>query len=185
VTIAAVAFVLLVIGTAAALLWPHLRARWTRRSGTRTERILFPFTGAELSTSALDAALRLAQAENATLVPAFLAQVPLTLPLASPLPKACQDALPILEAIEQRAARAGVPVDTRIERGRTSRHALAELIDHERFDRIVAPAATPASDGFSPDDVAWLLDHARGDIVVFRSGNSNGNGAAAARTLLD
>ena len=142
---------------------------WRRKPmAGSTGRILFPFVGQELSGAALDAALRLARAEDATLVPAYLAKVPLTLPLASALPKQCESALPLLEAIEQRAARRGIAVDTRIERGRTSRHALEELIEHESFDRIVAPAATAHSDGFSPDDIAWLLDHAAGEIVVFR-----------------
>ena len=77
-------------------------------------------------------------------------------------------ALPILEAIEHRALRAAVPVDARIERGRTHRHAMRELIDHERFDRIVAAAATKGSDGFSAEDIAWLLENAPGEIVVLR-----------------
>ena len=131
-------------------------------------RILFPFTGSELSEAALDVAIRLAHAEDATLVPAYLAVVPMTMPLASALPIQSKTAMPILEAIEQRAARSGVAVDPRIERGRSSRHALAELISHEDYDRIVAPARTRAADGFSPEDVAWLLDNAAGEIVVFR-----------------
>jgi hypothetical protein len=52
----------------------------------------------------------------------------------------------LLEAIE-RPTRLEVPVDSRIERGRTLRHALAQLIEHERFDRIVVPAQTSRSDG--------------------------------------
>ena len=133
-------------------------------------RILFPFTGSELSEAALDVAIRLARAEEATLVPAYLAVVPMTMPLASALPIQSKTAMPILEAVEQRAARSGVAVDPRIERGRSSRHALAELISHEEFDRIVAPARTAGADGFSPEDVAWLLDNAAGEIVVFRAG---------------
>lgn len=150
----------------------RIRARARGGSPSSTRRILFPFTGSSLSSSALDAALRLARAEEATLVPAYLAEVPLTLPLDSSLPKQCEAALPILEAIEQRAARSGVAVDPRIERGRTNRHALADLIGHEDYDRIVAPAASRGSPGFSADDVAWLLDHAEGEIVVFRSGGA-------------
>ena len=42
-----------------------------------------PIPRHELSRPALDAALRLARAEDATLVPAYLAQVPMTLPLDS------------------------------------------------------------------------------------------------------
>ncbi|MGA9858577.1 MAG: universal stress protein, partial [Solirubrobacteraceae bacterium] len=131
-------------------------------------RILFPFVASSLSGRALDAALRLARAEEATLVPVFLARVPLTLPLDAPLPRQSGIAVPLQEAIEQRAAKFGVPVDSRIERGRTHRHALRQTIGHERFDRLVLAAATPDGIGFGPDDVAWVLAHAPGDILVLR-----------------
>ena len=88
------------------------------------ERILFPFIGGALSQRALDAALRLASAEDATVVPIFLARVPLHLPLDAPLPRQSGLAIPLQEAIEHRATAFGVPVDARIERGRTYRHAL-------------------------------------------------------------
>jgi hypothetical protein len=101
----------------------------------------------------------------------------MTMPMDSPLPHQAEMAIPILEAIEQRAAKAEVPVDSRVERGRTYRHALRTLLDEERFDRIVAPGAGRGSDGFSPEDVAWLLDNAEGEIVIFRSGGANGSSA--------
>jgi nucleotide-binding universal stress UspA family protein len=132
------------------------------------KRILFPFAGHALSRRALDAALRLALAEGATLVPVFLARVPLQLPLNAPLPRQCTEGMPLLETIEQRAATLGVPVDTRIERGRTLRHAMREAIAHERFDRLVVAAASVRSEGFRPDDVAWLLDNAPGEVVIIR-----------------
>ena len=97
------------------------RARITRGSCSRSPRTA-------LSPRALDAALRLARAESATLVPVFLARVPLHLPLDAPLPRQSGVALPLQEAIEQRAAQFGVPVDARIERGRTYRHALRQTI---------------------------------------------------------
>jgi hypothetical protein len=143
-------------------------------------RILFPFTAHGLSPRALDAALRLAGAEHATLAPVFLATVPLHLPLDTPLPRQCGMAVPLLEAIEQRAARYGVPVDARIERGRDRRHALREAIAHERYDRIVIAAAGDDGDGFHADDVAWLLVHARGEVVVLRPAT---NGDAARRRV--
>ena len=62
----------------------------------------------------------------------------------------------------------GVPVDARIERGRSYRHALRQTIAHERYDRIVIAAAAHGNRGFDADDVAWLLDHAPGEIVVLR-----------------
>lgn len=167
----------LVVLAASALAFAVFRSRRAPTSSPGARRILFPFAGTTLSRPALDAAVRLARAEDATLVPAYLATVPLNLPLASALPKQSETALPVLEAIEQIASRGGVKVEPRIERGRTNRHALAELIDHERFDRIVAPAATAEADGFDPDDIAWLLGHASGEIVVFRAGGSNGDAA--------
>jgi hypothetical protein len=59
-------------------------------------------------------------------------------------------------------------VDSRIERGRTARHGLIQLIESEKFDRMVVPAQTKRSDGFSPEDIAWLLEHAPTEVVVMR-----------------
>jgi hypothetical protein len=131
-------------------------------------RILFPFVAEDLSERALAAALRLAVAEGATLVPVFLARVSLDLPLDAPLAHQCSMAVPLLEVIEQRATEAGVPVDSRIERGRNRRHALRQAIANERFDRIVMAAASQGTPGFDADDVAWLLGNAPGEIVVLR-----------------
>jgi nucleotide-binding universal stress UspA family protein len=171
----AVLIVLVVLlGTALAVVLarrrPQPRSQSARMPGDPARRILFPFVATALSQRALDAALRLARAEGATLVPVFLARVPLTLPLDAPLPRQSQVAIPLQEAIEQRAVRCGVPVDARVERGRTERHALRQTIAHERFDRIVIAAAPHGGHGFDPDDVAWLLDHAPGEIVVLRPG---------------
>jgi hypothetical protein len=129
------------------------------------ERILFPFVGGALSERALEASLRLARAEGATLVPAYLVTVPMALHLDAPLPSACGTAFELLEAIEQRGAAAGVRVDGRIGRGRNRRHAMRQLMASERYDRIVVPAG---DEGFSADDVAWLLTHAEGEVVVVR-----------------
>jgi nucleotide-binding universal stress UspA family protein len=131
-------------------------------------RIVFPFVASALSRRALDAALRLARAESATLVPVFLARVPLHLPLDAALPRQSTIAISLQEAIEQRATAFGVPVDARIERGRTHRHALRQTIANERFERMVIAAAAQGSPGFAPDDVAWLLANAPGEIVVLR-----------------
>ena len=57
-----------------------------------------------------------------------------------------------------------------MERGRTYRHALRQTIANERFDRIVVAAAVNEAHGFGPDDVAWLLAHAPGEILVLRPG---------------
>ena len=101
-------------------------------------------------------------------MPAYLAVVPKELSLEAPLGSECEGALAMLELIEQRATRAGVEVDSRIERGRTARHALERLLEAERFDSLVLPARTSSSDGFAPDDVAWALDSAPGEVLVLR-----------------
>jgi nucleotide-binding universal stress UspA family protein len=146
----------------------HDRRHRTRALAAAPRRILFPFVGHALSRRALDAALRLSRAEGATLVPVFLARVPMHVPIDAPLPRQCAEGLPLLETIEQRALAFGVPVDARIERGRTQRHALREAITHERYDRLVVAAAPGRGEGFHGDDIAWLLDNAPGEVVVVR-----------------
>jgi nucleotide-binding universal stress UspA family protein len=170
-TILLIALIVLLVLALVALGARH--ARIARRQPARppagtTRRILFPFVASALSARALDAALRLARAEEATLMPVFLATVPLNLPLDAPLPRQAGIAIPLQEAIEQRAMVFGIPVDARIERGRSHRHALRRTFANERFERIVIAAATHGNPGFHPDDVAWLLDNARGEIVVLR-----------------
>ena len=162
----AVAVALSVAGLAAV----HLSYRRRRPKGPRSgaRRILFPFVANALSQRALDASLRLAVAEEATLVPVFLAVVPLHLPLDTPLPRQSNIAIALQEAIERRATRFGITVDARIERGRSYRHALRQTVAHERFDRIVVAAAAPNSSGFGPEDIAWILENASGEIVVLR-----------------
>jgi nucleotide-binding universal stress UspA family protein len=166
-----IAIVVVLLVALAGLGWEYLSYR--RRGAKRpppggARRILFPYVADGLSQRALDAALRLASAEDATLVAVFLARVSMHLPLDTPLPRQCASAIPLQEAIEQRATASGVAVDNRIERGRTYRHALRQTIAHERFDRIVVAATAEGNTGFDPDDVAWLLANAPGEIVVLR-----------------
>jgi nucleotide-binding universal stress UspA family protein len=146
-----------------------LLARWRRQAiAPPARRVLLPFAGKHLSERVLDAALRLAHAEGATIVPVYLAPVPMALVLEAPLPRTCGQAFSVFDAIELRAARCDVPVDPRIERGRTIRHALRTALDEEHYDRLVLPAGTDGTDGFSADDVAWVLRHARGEVVVLK-----------------
>ena len=125
--------------------------------------MLVPFSG-RLDATVLDAAIRIARAEEAVLVPAYLLIVPLRYAEDSPLRDEVEVAMPLLEAVEHAALRAGVPVDApvdaRIEKGRTLTHALRRLWEVERFDRIVAPAPTNGHGGFTEKELAWLLTHA-------------------------
>jgi len=168
----AVEHVLIVAALALGLAGGYLLAR-RRLRGRRSERpqevhqILLPFAGSAISRRAVDAALRLARAEDATLMPAYLAAVPKRLPLECPIPAEAERAMPLLEAIEQRAAAQQVPVDARIERGRSYRHALERLLEQERFDRVVVPAGSNG-DGLSGEDMAWVLRNVPAEVLILR-----------------
>jgi nucleotide-binding universal stress UspA family protein len=148
----------------------------SRRNGRRGDqpdavhRILLPFTGTEISRRAVDAALRLARAEDATLMPAYLALVPKSLPLECAIPNEAGQAMPMLEAIEQRATAQGVPVDARIERGRSYQHALSRLLKREDFDRVVVSASATGTAGLSADDLVWLLEKAPAEVLILKPG---------------
>jgi nucleotide-binding universal stress UspA family protein len=84
----------------------------------------------------------------------------------SPLVDEVGLAMPLLEAVERAAVRAGVPVDARIEKGRSLSHALRLLWEAEDFDRIVAPATLHG--GLSSKDLAWLLENAPAETLVLK-----------------
>ncbi len=175
--VALVAGALLVAGAgrAAARIAGATRSRRRTGSRRRPSASCSRCSATRSLSSALDATLRLARAENATLVPAYLATVPFNLPIAAPLPAQCARAMPLLETIEQRAARLGVPVDSRIETGRSARHALRQLLAARALRPHRGPGATrrraPAS---TADDIAWLLENAPGEIVVLRAERNGG-----------
>jgi len=146
---------------------PHGRRPAVERP-TAVRRILLPFAGPEISRRSFEAAVRLAKAENATIMPAFLARVPRNLPLDSTLPAQCSYGLPLLEAIEQRAAAQGIPVDARIARGRTYRDALRRLLEQESFDRIIVSATESRSTGLSAEDLEWLLEKVPAEVLILR-----------------
>jgi nucleotide-binding universal stress UspA family protein len=147
---------------------------WPRKPvlvGPGRPRLLVPFIGRHLDPTVLDAALRIARAENAVLVPAYLLVVPLEFSLDAPIQHGeLQHAMPILEAVELAARRAGVPVDARMERGRTPTDVLQRLWNEEWFDRIVVPAPAPGHPGFSPKDLTWMLTHAPSEMLILRPG---------------
>jgi len=130
-------------------------------------RVLVPFVG-ELDATVLQAAIRIAKAESAVLVPAYLLVVPLSLPEDSALKNEVALAMPLLEAVEHAALREGVPVDARIEKGRSLTHALQRLWEVESFDRVLAPAPTNGRIGFTAKDLMWILAHAPGETVILR-----------------
>jgi hypothetical protein len=139
-----------------------------RRRSPGGHRILVPFTGGTLDPTVLDAAIRITRAESGTLVPAYILVVPRRYSEDSPLADEVAVAMPLLEAVERAAVRAGVPVDARIEKGRTLTHALRLLWGVERFDRIVVPASGNGDGGFGVKDVTWLLTNSPAETLVLK-----------------
>jgi hypothetical protein len=166
-----VALAVLAVALAMALVY---RSRPPRqlRVPRDARRILVPFTGGTLDPTVLSAAIRIARADDAVLVPAYLLLVPLEYSDDSPLAKEIAVAMPLLEAVETAVLRCGVPVDARIERGRTPTHALGRLWEVEQFDRVIAPAPVQRSGGksggFSPKDLTWILAHAPAETLVLK-----------------
>jgi hypothetical protein len=150
--------------------WLPPHGRLARRDSPRpVRRILLPFTGEAISRRSFEAAVRLAKAENATVMPAFLATVPMNLPLQTPMPVQCARGMPLLESIEQKLASQGVAFDSRVGRGRTARDALRKLLDAESFDRIIVSADEDPHSGLGYDDLRWLLDRAPAEILILRT----------------
>ena len=161
-----VSAVLAAIVVLGAVAWRRRPRRLPLRPGAR--RILVPFAGT-LDRTVLDAAIRIARAEDAVLVPAYLLVVPLQYAEDSPQRENVSRALPLLEAVEHAALRANVPVDARIEKGRTLTHALSRLWDVEHFDRIVVPAPTNGHrGGFTEKQLVWLLERAPAETLVLK-----------------
>jgi Universal stress protein family len=131
-------------------------------------RILLPFTGQAISRRSFEAAVRLAKAENAIVMPAFLARVPMSLPLDTPLPMQSASAMPLLEAVEQRLAAQGIAVESRVARGRSARDALRRLLEAEQFDRIIVSADEDPHAGLSYQDLRWLLERVPAEILILR-----------------
>ncbi len=163
------ALIVVAIALAAALVVVMLRRRPPKRLpvAESARRILVPFAG-RLDETVLSAAIRIARAEEAVLVPAYLLIVPLRYDEDSPVKDEVKIAMPLLEAVEHAALRAGVAVDARIEKGRTLTHALRRLWEVERFDRIVAPAPVNGGGGFTEKELAWLLANAPTETLVLK-----------------
>ena len=167
-----IAVAALLLGLAVGFWLPQRRHTLTRARdhSQPVRRILVPFTGTFIPRRAFEAAIRLAKAENAIMMPAFLARVPMNLPLSAPLPRQCSDGMPLLEVIEQRALAQGVEVDSRVGRGRTARDALRSLLAQESFDRIIVSAGRGGDQpaGMSEDDIMWLLEKVPAEIMILR-----------------
>jgi nucleotide-binding universal stress UspA family protein len=166
--IVAVALAGVLVGIVAGFwLPPHGRLP-ARNRPKPVRRILVPFAGDAISRRAFEAAVRLGKAENAIIMPAFLAVVPMDLPPDTALPVQCSSGMPLLEAIEQRFASQGLTVDSRVGRGRSYRDALRRLLEQEHFDRIIISAEEDTGGVLRYDDLRWMLERVPAEIMILR-----------------
>jgi nucleotide-binding universal stress UspA family protein len=146
----------------------RLGRRRTAEARPGAPRLLVPFSGGQLDPAVLESALRIARADGAVFVPAYLIMVPYALALDSPLRDEVEVALPVLEAVELQAQEERVPVDARLERGRSLRDALRRLWEVESFDRILIPVSPDERTGFDERDIAWILMNAPTETLALR-----------------
>ena len=119
------------------------------RKGRRSERpqavhqILLPFTGTAISRRAVDAALRLARAESATLMPAYLATVPKRLPLDCSMPAEAANSVPRPRRSQSIPASSAVgPTAMRWSACSSARASTASSFRRRRSREPASPAAT-------------------------------------------
>ncbi|MBN8866919.1 MAG: universal stress protein [Solirubrobacterales bacterium] len=139
-----------------------------RRGSVSDEALLFPFDISTFSAGALDRSIKIAKGSGATLLPAYLAVVSRRVSLDASLPRHAERAIPMLDRIEVEANRQGVRVDSSIESGRSLRHALARVIEARHPDQAIIAAAAAGQEGFSPEDIAWILDRVNCGVLVLK-----------------
>jgi hypothetical protein len=92
--------------------------------------------------------------------------------------------MPLLEAIEQRAASLGLPVDSRVARGRSYRDALRRLLEKEHFDRIIVSVPESERSGLTHDDLLWLIDRVPAEIMLLRPARDDARRISAVSGIL-
>ena len=161
-------------------LWPARKPDGARPG---QPRLLVPFTDRQLDEAVLDAALRIARAEDAVLVPAYLLVVPLEFSLEAPVQHGeLSRAMPILEAVELAARRGSSP------RRRTHRAGpVADRRAPAPVGRgVIRPHRRPRTRSGARrllvEDLAWMLLHGPGEILVLRPAPDQGEASLAFTT---
>ena len=121
----------------------RLRRRRPAEARPDAPRLLVPFSGGRLDPAVLEAALRIARADGAVFVPAYLIMVPLmrsrsTRRWAARSRWRC----PCSRRSSCTPSSEGVPVDARLERGRSLRDALRRLWEVEQLRPHPGPVVT-------------------------------------------
>ena len=168
--------------------WPPAARRRARRRAAGAPDPAARSPGTAISRRALDAALRLRPRRGRDAdarLPGDGADAAAARARASAPVRA--KAMPLLEAIEQRATRAGRPVDARIERGRTYRHALRGCSTTSASTASSCSATATRAPASPATTCVWLLEQAPAEVLILRpapGGHAADHGRRGGRALL-
>lgn len=140
----------------------------TRATGGR---ILLPFTGEKAPGRALEVAMSMARARDAQLVLLYVAIVPVTLNIEAELTREVEKGFSALEVAEREARTMGIESEIRLERERTFRKGIIDMLEREPFDVIVVEmeAAGPSLKlERQIEIVSYLFQRVETEIVIVR-----------------
>ncbi len=134
-------------------------------------RILLPFSGEKVPERAIEVAADLARFRDATLVLFYVAIVPVTLNIEAELTREVERGFSALEEAERLAKRVDVRTEIRLERERTARRGIIEMLKREPFDSVVIEME-PAGPGLKLEkqieDITYLFQRIEKEIIIVR-----------------
>ncbi len=141
-----------------------------RREKARTQRqwkrILVPAVDVAYSMRSLQVAFRLAQETGATVLLAFVMEVPRALPLEASLPDSETVAARALADAQEAARPQRVPVEPFVHRTRSARDGILKLIGQENVDLLVLGARPDGLRGLPGDLTRELYERAPCEVVL-------------------
>lgn len=172
-----VALILFVVGIGVGLVFSYLtgfgRARRPLPApiAPKGGRILLPFTGERVPERALEVAADLARFREATLVLFYVAIVPVTLNIEAELTREVERGFSALEEAERMVKKVDVHTEIRLERERTARRGIIEMLKREPFDSVVIEME-PAGPGLKLEkqieDITYLFQRIKQEIIIVR-----------------
>lgn len=144
----------------------------TPMATTKGGRILVPFFGDILPDQALEVAANLAKAREATVVLFYIAIVPVTLNIEAELTREVEKGFNALEKAEQTLKHANVATEIRLERERTARKGIIDILKREPFESLVLEmeeAGLGLKLERQIEDISYLFQRVKTEIIVVRS----------------
>lgn len=136
------------------------------RTGRDWKRVLVPALRQPYSQRALDVAFRLAKGTGATVLLAFVVEVPRILPLEAAMPETEADAAFALRDAQDIGTAYKVPVEAFIHRTRSAREGILKLITLEKVDLLMVGARFDGLRGLPRELVRDLFDSAPCEVVL-------------------